>query len=129
MSSALVNHDNGEPRDGHCKWTHCGEQHLHPITGQPPDYHFLRNGIHEPRWKNPYKHGTDPMLWWYRPTEIARTCGVSMSTVRQWLSAGKLKYSQPSGPGRNHVILVQGKDLEDFLKVAGRAYQRKDAGT
>jgi excisionase family DNA binding protein len=38
------------------------------------------------------------------PKELAQLGGVSMRTVRKWLSTGRVVYFQPGGPGTTVLI-------------------------
>lgn len=107
--------------EGTCRTAGCKEQHRHPITGVPPDYHWVRNGGEKcPRWRGSAyrKPGADSREWFYRTAEVATACGVTQSTVRTWFKKGLLKNSGQDGG----YYLVKGCDLEAFLRARRTPY-------
>lgn len=112
--------------EGSCRFAGCKVQHLHPITGVPPDKHWqLPSGELRPQWTEPSfrRRGNDPRDWWYRLEEIARTTGVCWQTVRRWIAVGGLKATRAPG-GR--VWLVKGRDLDEFLRTTDRVYPKPE---
>lgn len=105
---------------GDCRFWQCKEQHLHPVTGDPPSYHFVDGeGVPQPRWPDALRRGADPLDWWYRLGEVAKTCGVHINTVRRWVRERGLKATRPGGG----VWLVRGRDLDAWLRSNERGYQ------
>lgn len=112
--------------EGTCQFAGCQVQHLHPVTGVPPDYHWrASDGTPLPRWREPSfrRRAIDPKDWWYRLGEIARTTGVSTQTVRRWIHVCGLKASRAPG-GR--ILLVKGHDLDEFLRGTKRVYPKPE---
>jgi len=50
---------------------------------------------------------------WLTTGEVAKSCGVTLPTVRQWIDAGKLPASRPGGRR-----MVRRADVEAFLAAA-----------
>jgi excisionase family DNA binding protein len=48
-----------------------------------------------------------------RISEVAELTGASLTTVKEWVSSGRLTHSQPSG--RGGVVLIRPADLDAFL--------------
>lgn len=116
------------PYLGTCLYAHCKVQHLHPITGAPPDYHWTNNaGEQLPRWTAAgyRRYGNDPKQWWYRVDEVARTCGVQPDAVRFWIKRGDLPAKKTPGGG---LYLIKGADLDDFLRTTKRGYPAPKKG-
>jgi excisionase family DNA binding protein len=91
---------------GDCRLVPCEHQHLHPITGLPPDYHYrLPDGTYEPRWKNKKKR-IDPLAMWLSPKEAAVVIGVTKETVREWIKKGKLKSVSVSTRRKIHASWI-----------------------
>jgi len=107
------------PLVGTCATAGCKEQHLHPITGDPPDWHFVVGVTIEPRWRpNVYKRAPKPGDRWYRPREIAAIAGgVDVETVRRWVRDHGLPASKRPG-GRS--LFIRGRDLEAWLQKQSR---------
>lgn len=89
---------------GDCRLVPCPVQHLHPRTGEPPDYHFRRtDGTYEPRWKR-----RKPMLkseeLLYSREEAAAVMNVSRRTISNMVRNGLLQSmrlgSSPRSPMR-----------------------------
>lgn len=100
-------------------------QHLHPVTGAPPDYHWTHNsGKQLPRWTAPNyrRYGNDPKQWWFRVDEVARTMGVVPGTIRFWIHRGELPAHRVPG-GR--LFLIKGADLDEFLRTSKRGFPTK----
>lgn len=104
-----------------CRRDGCGGAHYDPVTGSPPDYHFLTvdqqgNRTLHPRWRNRWRKGEDRANWWYAMGELAVILGVHPQTIRQWLKEGrhgvKLKGTRITGQWR-----VRGADLEEFMRA------------
>lgn len=45
--------------------------------------------------------------------EVAELTGASLTTVKGWVSSGRLTHIQPQGPGG--VVLIRPADLDAFL--------------
>lgn len=113
---------------GSCRWAGCTEQHLHPVTGVPPDYHFVVGCTKKPVWSEPSyrRRARDRRDWWYRVEEVAAACTVAPGTVRGWIKSGQLKAFRPSTPPS--PWLIRGRDLEDFVRSRGEAYPKEMNG-
>lgn len=97
-----------------CRLAGCSENHLHPITGDPPDYHWHHtNGKAYPRWRDPYKGKPDPKDWYYRVAEIAEIARVTEWTVRRWIKECGLPARKAPG-GR--TIFIIGREFEGWLQ-------------
>lgn len=113
----------GPVLEGTCRFAGCKVQHLHKVTGVPPDYHWKANdGTPLPRWEEPSyrRRGHDPSLWYYRIGEIAEITGCCWNTIRRWIGDGHLPCFR--APGKGRVMLVLGKDLDTFLRSTNRVY-------
>ena len=101
-----------------CALAGCKVAHFHPITGAPPDYHFiLPGGEKAPRWWNPYKGAPDPKDWWYSPQELAKVAGCSDSTITAACKRGDLPHGRisPGGPRR-----IKLRDFEAWYRAQAR---------
>ncbi len=119
--------------EGSCRWAGCTEQHRHPVTGAPPDYHYVIGITKEPRWREPSyrRRSKDPRQWWYRVREIAAALHVNVQTVQRYIRDGHLKATQaPAGvaaaaaKGRHSRSpwLIHGQDFEEFLRNQRKSY-------
>lgn len=97
-----------------CRLRGCTVNHLHPITGAQPDYHWHRdNGTNEPRWRDPFKGHPKPAEWYFRVPELARIAGVTKWTVRRWITeCGLPAHKAPGG----RIFYVQGKEFDVWLR-------------
>ncbi len=104
------------PEGSPCAMDGCPEEHRHPITGEPPDYHWKGRGRHEPRWRNPYKRAPDKQDWWYTASEIAKVLHLTVKTVRAMVSRGALGAVRTQG---GH-IRIKMRDFEAWYRNQGK---------
>lgn len=114
----------GEPavkvQNDRCRFDRCGEDHRHPITGAPPDYHYtFASGVMAPRWRNPFKNAADKSDWLYSTKELALMCGVCLRTVQRWIWHRGLPVHR--APGIRTRYMVKAKDFERWLKGQEKA--------
>jgi excisionase family DNA binding protein len=112
-----------------CERDKCGGSHWHPITGAPPDSHYLSmrwqgdgtwSYCSEPRWHQVWKRGAKEN-WYYNPSEVARELGVQRQTVARWIKAGKIAaVTMPSG---RHMI--KAVDVTRFLRVTTKVAPKR----
>lgn len=79
---------------GDCRLVPCKEQHLHPKTGEPPDYHWrAADGTYEPRWrrKKPMLAPTEVL---YSTKEATQILGCCEATIRNMMKDGRLKFTK-----------------------------------
>lgn len=105
---------------GSCATAGCKTQHLHPVTGEPPDYHFIIGGPYEPRprWKNPYKGLPNPKDWWYSIAEVAKMIGRHPTTVREYVRQGLLQAYKPTRTKGGHWY-IRGTAVDAFIRSQG----------
>jgi excisionase family DNA binding protein len=97
-----------------CRRDGCAEPHWHPVTGEPPAYHWLGNGDPEPRYSKRIKPADAKARYW-TVGEVADKVAVCPKTVQRWILTGKLVASK-TGTSRTCEWRIRGADLEDFLK-------------
>lgn len=107
-----------EPPPGSmCALAGCPVEHLHPITGSPPDYHWRGKDGPAPRWRNVYKKAPDKEDWWYSPKEVAAVVGCTVATVWANVRRGELKHSRFPG---GWLIRIQGRDIDAWIRGGSR---------
>jgi len=96
-----------------CRLAGCKVNHLHPVTGAPPDYHWQACNPPQPRWRDPYKGAPNPKDWYYRVAEIAKIAGVTEWSVRRWVKECGLPAHRPPG---TRIIRILGREFEEWLR-------------